>query len=711
MGDDALRVDRFGRHFRHFRWAKVTRLTMACLAGATGLFLAWHHPLWPVAASVAFLLCAVVEARGRGIWLFVLPAALPLLSFSPWTGWLVFDEFDLLVLAVLAGGYARLACEPPRARSVAEKSGPSGPRTVGVTVAIAFAGLGVVAFLRGLADAGWSFGWFDGYADASNTLRLSKSLAYAASLWPLLQLELRREPSRALERVGRGMQVGLTYVGLVLLWERAAYPGLLDFSARYRTTATFWEMHVGGATIDAYLALATPFAAWALVAARTPRAWAGAATLALLTGHACLTTFSRGAYVGVALPLFLLGLAWWSRRLDSNPRVAALAAVASVAFAAGAAVLLTIGFLALGYRGAGLVLLALSSLILALRWRARAVPWRRASALALTVALITEAVAVIGGGSFMRSRLDASEGDFGARLAHWRHGLGLLQSPADWLVGIGAGRLPSRYATEVRNGEFSGALALVAVAPNRRAARLSGPATVEDLAGSFSLTQRVSVRAGGAYRVNLRLRTATPLDLAVDVCEQHLLYSRQCQGALVSIAPRDGAWQSISTTLSGPELDPGPWYSPRLGVLSLSVRNAVAWVEFASVSLAAPDQTELVDNGDFSAGLAHWLPSAQSYFLPWHIDNLYLELLIEHGVAGLLAFALLAACAFSNLLSLPSQRIAIAPFVAASLLGALLVGSVSSVLDAPRISFLLLLLLAIGLLTPRHPAHSGKFTP
>ena len=225
------------------------------------------------------------------------------------------------------------------------------------------------------------------------------------------------------------MQVGLAWVGLVLLWERAAYPGLLDFSARYRTTATFWEMHVGGAAIDAYLALATPFAAWALVSARSPRAWVAAAALALLTGHACLTTFSRGAYVGVALPLFLLGVAWWSRRLHSNHVLRRSLRQGSVAFAAGAAALLIVGFLVLGYGGAGLVLLGLSGLILAFRWRARALPWRRAAAMALTLALITEAVAVIGGGSFMRSRLDASEGDFGARLAHWRHGIGLLHEP------------------------------------------------------------------------------------------------------------------------------------------------------------------------------------------------------------------------------------------------------------------------------------------
>jgi hypothetical protein len=39
------------------------------------------------------------------------PGRIADLEFSPWTGWLIFDEFDLLVLAMFAAGYARLAHE------------------------------------------------------------------------------------------------------------------------------------------------------------------------------------------------------------------------------------------------------------------------------------------------------------------------------------------------------------------------------------------------------------------------------------------------------------------------------------------------------------------------------------------------------------------------------------------------------------------------
>ncbi len=71
--------------------------------------LALHHPLWPVAAACGFAVWALAVSRWPALWLSVVPAALPLANLSPWSGWIVFDEFDLLLLATLCGGYARWA--------------------------------------------------------------------------------------------------------------------------------------------------------------------------------------------------------------------------------------------------------------------------------------------------------------------------------------------------------------------------------------------------------------------------------------------------------------------------------------------------------------------------------------------------------------------------------------------------------------------------
>ena len=63
---------------------------------------------------------------------------------------------------------------------------------------------------------------------------------------------------------------------------------------------------LGGAAIDAYLALATPFVAWALWRARSTWQWGLAALFALVWVYVCLTTFARGVYLGVLTAIVLL---------------------------------------------------------------------------------------------------------------------------------------------------------------------------------------------------------------------------------------------------------------------------------------------------------------------------------------------------------------------------------------------------------------------
>ena len=135
---------------------------MALLSLCAGFVLAWRHPLWLLATTAAFTAWVLVAARCRGLWLFVLPAMLPLMNFSPWTGWLGFEEFDLVVVGLIAAGLRRLAWEAGR-RCLDETSfvGPTSRLRGYVAVALLFGGLGVVELCRGVADAGgWAFGWF-----------------------------------------------------------------------------------------------------------------------------------------------------------------------------------------------------------------------------------------------------------------------------------------------------------------------------------------------------------------------------------------------------------------------------------------------------------------------------------------------------------------------------------------------------------------------
>ena len=672
----------------------------AMLLALAALLLAFNHPLWPAAVAMGALGWGVVAYRYPNAWLFALPAGLPALNWSPWTGWIGIEEFDIFVLAAVAAGYARLAWhadERPLAMS----------RTAWVGV-FALAFITALGLWRGIADAGgWRFGWFQGYTEPLNSLRVAKSLIHALLLLPLLRREWLADADAAFRRFAFGMVAGAAVLTAAVFWERAAFPGLLDLVSPYRTVGLFWEMHVGGAAIDAYVVLCTPFVAWALWAARTRGQWLAAALFSLLWGYACLTTFSRGAYLGAAVSLLVLGLLlpqararqWWP-------------AARAVAFVLGSAVLLALVLDGWGYGAAALALLALSAAFW-LRWRAGALRRQRQLAAGLLgLALIFEAVVMLGPDSFMSSRVVKSAVDYESRTAHWARGIALLHSPADWLFGLGLGRLPANYDRFVSRGEFSGSVDWRNNAEEGGHVQIAGPRTRAELGGHHALTQRVPLRP--SYQFALDLQVDKTADLYVRVCESHLLYDGVCQSAVRRVVTTDAVlaestakpgWQRHEIALSGAALHSGVWFAPRQAVLSISVLSAGRFVDVDNVTLGSAADEDLLENGNFSAGMAHWLPSAQSYFLPWHIDNLFVETLVERGLLGLLVLSVMAGAALVPMWRRADGAGAASPFVCAAFSGLLCVGLVSSVFDVPRVALLSTVLAAMCSLQ-----HRGRAT-
>jgi hypothetical protein len=613
-------------------------------------------------------MCALI--RWPALRWGVLPACVPLLNFSPWTGWIGVEEFDVAILGAAAAGFAQLAMghsQAPPARSWATRMALGG--------VLALVGLGL---WRGIDDAGGlPLGWFQGYTEPLNAWRVGKSFLWALLMLPLLRRDWLADGDSVMQRFACGMLIGAAIVACAVFWERAAYPGLFEISAHYRTAALFWEMHVGGAAIDAYVVLCTPFVAWSLWAARSRWQWLAAAGFSLLWSYVCFTTFSRGVYLGVAVGMLVLGMLLPMR----GTRARALGRALSVVL--GAALLMGLVLEAWGHVPAALVLavLALASWWC---WRARGGHRRRALALTLlALVLVFEAVVLVGPDSFMRTRVAGTTHDYEGRRAHWLRGLRLLKDSESWLWGIGLGRLPAHYDSHALRGEFPGTVTWRTDDSSPRVL-IAGPRTRGRLAGLFGLTQRVAVQP--AYRLRLDIRSAGAVVWAA-VCESHLLYNRDCQTALVD-APNDGAWHPVEVALAGPPLDAGDWFAPRRAVLTLSVLGTASSAELDNIVLETADGRQILRNGSFDDGLAHWLPSAQGYYVPWHIDNLYLEVLIERGLAGLLVtLALLVGCGRA-VVRQALRGDGLAAFVAASLAGACALGLVSSVLDVPRVAWL-----------------------
>ncbi len=353
--------------------AAITSIASATLAA----WLALHHPLSPTLA-LAVVAAAAVAAAWRPVWwpAWLLPL-LPLVGLMPWTGWLVVEELDLLLLAVAAGGYARWGLG--HVIRAGEPSAPAQRLSMAVWWLLPLMLSTAVACWRGVVDAGGlSWGWWQGYREPLNSLRLLKPLVLVLGLLPLVAQALRHEPEQARRALTVGMLGLLATVALGVWWERWAYTGLLDFSSDYRATGLFWEMHVGGAALDAALALAVPFAVLTVWQARRP--WVVAAGLVVLGlgAYAALATFSRVVYVG--LPVGLAVVLWLRQReLDRAGRVGDAAAPGGLGPAAvwvvAVALLAAWLFPAGGYRGL-LALLAATALVLAVAEPTRPLPAR-----------------------------------------------------------------------------------------------------------------------------------------------------------------------------------------------------------------------------------------------------------------------------------------------------------------------------------------------
>ena len=284
---------------------------VALTATAMALSIAINYPIWPLAVTVLLLAWAVLCYRWPALWLALVPVAMPALGFASWTGWLIVEELDLLLAGVVIGGYARVTLGAPGhldpSRTPETRARMHTPLASAILLTI-YLSTSALALVRGYLDAGTTaLNWTQGYFDSLNSLRLFKGFAWALLLSPLLLDRLNEEPRRSSALLSWGICGGLALVALGALWERAAFPGIFDFSTDYRTTSLFWEMHVGGAALDGYLALAVPFALWLAVESKERLVLVAAGTVLLLACYAALTTFSRGVFL--ALPV---GVAVWA---------------------------------------------------------------------------------------------------------------------------------------------------------------------------------------------------------------------------------------------------------------------------------------------------------------------------------------------------------------------------------------------------------------
>lgn len=804
----------------------------ALVLAGLGFFLVLHYPVAPWVASLVFVACCVAFFVWPDSWLIAVPLLLPLVGFAPWTGWITFEELDLLVLAAAVGGYARLAWPLARGLPVARQPRSSAGAWL---MLLLFAASTLVAMARGFADAGgFSFGWYQGYHEPMNSLRLAKSFFLALLVMPLWRAAVVRRGAQAPGWLAVGLMLGLAGACAATVWERMAFVGLFNFSTDYRTTGLFWEMHVGGAALDGFLALLLPFVLRELFVAHSHRRWAAVVACLGLAGYACLTTFSRGVYLAVPVGLVVTAALCLLSARRQLPRggAAAKVAVPKLSLGAGLVLLVLFGgailwiFPSSGYRGllallgvaavamplasvlrrfklvdwmvglVGGVLLSLALwagaalgskgsyigyaacllMTLALLFASRstvALPGKAvrvglAAQLALAgfvavlvgaglvaehwgyarggdamlpvlvgfilltllavaspqpvwpatarwhattwagMAMVGGIVSIFGGGAYMSERFSTASGDMDGRVAHWAQGWHMLTNPLDPVLGKGLGRYPASYFLTGTSNQHPGDYRLKSEGGNTYLVMGGGKQKYTGWGEILRVSQRIRP-PDGPVTVALRVRTANALGLHLEVCEKHLLYNGACLLRATSVKPLPGEWQDLRVPLAGNALGGGDWYAPRLVVFSIATDTSLALLDVDNIQLLGPDGRELLDNGDFSEDMRRWFFSSDRNHLPWHIKNVFMNVLFDQGGVGLLLFSAMLLAALWRVSVGTAKDHPLAPGIGGGLVGFALVGLFDSLVDVPRLAFVFYVVLLLGLTVrpataPRLPA-------
>lgn len=292
--------------------------------------IAWTSAGWP---AYAWLVLGVVAAAAAATWrqpaalLVILPAAMPVFDFAPWSGRFYLDEFDLLCAACLSVGLARERPQIFRRRL-------SGRALVFLAMMLSLA----IGALKGWGGSlAFDMNSFSSYHSPFNGWRIFKGALWAWLFVAMYRSLVGRQP--ALGRLlHAGFAIGLGLTVLVVLWERMAMLSLFDFTTQYRVTGPFSVMNKGGAYIECFLAVASAFVIVELATCRSRLLFWGASVLLALAGYAILVTYSRNGFAALGGAL-LLGIvaAWRSRRRSSGGMLPALLTIVLVGTLGGVA--------------------------------------------------------------------------------------------------------------------------------------------------------------------------------------------------------------------------------------------------------------------------------------------------------------------------------------------------------------------------------------
>lgn len=602
--------------------ARSKHIVMFALLALVGYWAA-TFPAQPMLLSLLLLMFAATIWFRPALLVAIIPATLPILDLAPWSGRFFFDEFDLLVLIGLVIGYIRVG---PIARK----------NQCADTLFLFVSSLLIISFtigaIRGLIP--WQMpdaNTFSNYYSPYNALRIAKGGLWAFLLYGLFG-RIASSGCNVPRLFAVGIMTGVAGTVLVIVWERFTFPGLYNFSDIYRVTGPFSQMHVGGADIEAYLAIGAPFLVMLFFAKVS--VWVRIACISLLLAatYSVMVTFSRVGYAGFGVAFTLAVIAVIMNKSADRP---------STLFK------------------------------------------RVAAPLILLVAIFGIATPIFYS-QFAQERMALVGANLNTRQNHWDDALRMRNS--DWattLLGMGIGRYPDTHFW--RSDEAKAAPYWLGSEPENTFLRLGAgnPTYVE---------QFISPQAGSDYVVDLNVRSTQPNpQLTLSICEKWLLTSARCNAEVVNFNG-NGTWQSVQIRIPSGDLGQGPWYTSRPVKFSLYNTSPSATVELDNIRMSAIAGNSLLANGDFSQKFDRWFFSVDND-LPWHIWSLPIQVLFDQGWLGVTAFGTFVLLGLWKAGQQTWRGNTEAGVFLAAGTGFVVIGALDSLIDSPRLLLLFLLVI------------------
>jgi heparinase II/III-like protein len=257
------------------------------------LWIGYEFATFPVAGSpllAGFVAYILLLWRFSSGWLIILPAILPVLDLTPWSGRILVTEFDLFIATTVAVGFFfnRFSWQ------FLKSFNKAGRWLLGSFIVSQLMSL-LIGYFDLQSQAPPSFYL---YHSPLNSFRVSKGFWEALLLLPMLAYE--KEVNKPIGRYfSIGMISALTFCIISIMWERLFFPGLLDFKSNYRVSGMFSGMLLGGALVDGFLALSFPFFITCFLIFR--HRWLQFLGVLLFAGgiYCFLVTFTRTTYLAL----------------------------------------------------------------------------------------------------------------------------------------------------------------------------------------------------------------------------------------------------------------------------------------------------------------------------------------------------------------------------------------------------------------------------